>query len=222
MKNFYEILEINKNASQEIVEKAYKVLAKKYHPDLQTDPNEKQKNEEKIKELNEAYETISNTELRAKYDAMLEEENRKKELLEKAKLIHQVRQEQQRQAQQNQQSNVSKPTNAYNSANTQSQYNNAVQYNVPNEQIERQFTDAINRAYNNAYIEDLKNRGYKIKYKKTPKEYLTSLIALLITILIVILVAQIPFVKKLLHDFYEDNTIIKHIVDTIVNYFKNN
>ena len=37
MKNYYEILQVNENASQEIIEKAYKVLAKKYHPDLQND-----------------------------------------------------------------------------------------------------------------------------------------------------------------------------------------
>lgn len=35
MKNYYEILQVNEKASQEIIEKAYKVLAKKYHPDLQ-------------------------------------------------------------------------------------------------------------------------------------------------------------------------------------------
>ena len=34
-KNYYEILEINKNASKEIMDKAYKTLIKKYHPDLQ-------------------------------------------------------------------------------------------------------------------------------------------------------------------------------------------
>ena len=35
--NYYEILEVNKNASPEIIEKAYKTLVKKYHPDLQRD-----------------------------------------------------------------------------------------------------------------------------------------------------------------------------------------
>ena len=33
MKNYYEILEVNRKASKEIIEKAYRVLAKKYHPD---------------------------------------------------------------------------------------------------------------------------------------------------------------------------------------------
>ncbi len=37
--NYYEILEVNKNASPEIIEKAYKTLVKKYHPDLQQDEN---------------------------------------------------------------------------------------------------------------------------------------------------------------------------------------
>lgn len=37
MKTLYEILEVSENASKEIVEKAYKVLAKKYHPDLQAE-----------------------------------------------------------------------------------------------------------------------------------------------------------------------------------------
>jgi len=47
-KNYYDILEVNKNASPEIIEKAYKTLVKKYHPDLQ-DNNLKAEYEEKIK-----------------------------------------------------------------------------------------------------------------------------------------------------------------------------
>lgn len=46
--NYYDILEINKNASPEIIEKAYKTLVKKYHPDLQEN-NQKNNYEEKIK-----------------------------------------------------------------------------------------------------------------------------------------------------------------------------
>ena len=51
MKNYYEILEINEKASQEIIEKVYKVLVKKYHPDLQENAEAKAKCEEKIKEI---------------------------------------------------------------------------------------------------------------------------------------------------------------------------
>ena len=53
MKNYYEILEVNEHASQEIIEKAYKILVKKYHPDLYTG-EESIYAEQKVRELNEA------------------------------------------------------------------------------------------------------------------------------------------------------------------------
>ena len=56
MKNYYEILEVNQKASKEIIEKAYKVLVKKYHPDVNA--KKAQENNQKIKELNEAYEVL--------------------------------------------------------------------------------------------------------------------------------------------------------------------
>ena len=63
MLNLYEILEVSEKASKEIIEKAYKVLAKKYHPDLQKDENKKDA-EIKMKQINEAYEVLSSDEKR--------------------------------------------------------------------------------------------------------------------------------------------------------------
>ena len=71
MKNYYDILEVNKKASGEVIDKAYKVLAKKYHPDLYSS-EEKKYNERKLKELNEAYRVLSNDFLREQYDKELE------------------------------------------------------------------------------------------------------------------------------------------------------
>lgn len=68
--NYYDILQVNKNASQEIIEKAYKVLVKKYHPDLQED-GLKHDYEEKLKLINEAYEILSDEEKRKQYDLEL-------------------------------------------------------------------------------------------------------------------------------------------------------
>ncbi len=64
-KDYYKILGIDKNASQNDIKKAYRKLAKKYHPD--TNPGDK-KAEEKFKEINEAYEVLGDTEKRKKYD----------------------------------------------------------------------------------------------------------------------------------------------------------
>jgi curved DNA-binding protein len=63
--DYYKILEINKDASEADIKKAYRKLARKYHPDL--NPNDKVA-EQKFKDLNEANEVLSNPENRKKYD----------------------------------------------------------------------------------------------------------------------------------------------------------
>ena len=70
MENYYEILEVSPNASKEIIDKAYRTLAKKYHPDANS-IDKKQWAEEKFKKINEAYEVISNEEKREEYDRNL-------------------------------------------------------------------------------------------------------------------------------------------------------
>ena len=71
MKNYYEILQVDEKASSEIIEKAYKVLVKKYHPDLQKDIKKKELLEDKLKQINEAYDILSDSFLRGQYDAEL-------------------------------------------------------------------------------------------------------------------------------------------------------
>jgi len=73
MKNYYEILEVNKKASKEVIEKAYRVLVKKYHPDLYTG-EKRNYAEQKIKDINEAYKILSDAFLREQYDTELEKE----------------------------------------------------------------------------------------------------------------------------------------------------
>ena len=64
-RDFYEILGVAKSASAEEIKKAYRKLARKYHPDL--NPNNPEA-EKKFKEINEANEVLSDVENRKKYD----------------------------------------------------------------------------------------------------------------------------------------------------------
>lgn len=65
-RDYYEVLGVNKNATEDEIKKAYRKLAKKYHPDA--NPNNKEEAEAKFKEVNEAYENLSDPQKRKMYD----------------------------------------------------------------------------------------------------------------------------------------------------------
>ena len=64
--NYYKLLNVPTNANEKEIKKAYRNLAKKYHPDMYQ--GDKSVAEEKMQLINEAYDTLSNTELRKEYD----------------------------------------------------------------------------------------------------------------------------------------------------------
>ena len=64
-RDYYEVLELQKGASDDEIKKAFRKQAKKYHPDL--NPGNKEA-EAKFKEVNEAYEVLSDKDKRARYD----------------------------------------------------------------------------------------------------------------------------------------------------------
>lgn len=212
-KNYYELLEIDRNASPEIIEKAYKALVKKYHPDLQEE-NKKQVFEEKLKKINEAYEVLSSPVKRESYDKTLKSNTFTDEDFKKLKYENEILKEKINNlnnsnntvnnfiSSNNEVSNINEPISNYsNSSNSQDTINKAI-------------NDVLNKAYYDAYIQDMKNRGYKVKYRKSFKDYLRSFIALIITIIILFLVFQIPFVKNYFTELYNNNPIIKSVVQS--------
>jgi curved DNA-binding protein len=66
-KDYYKILEVPREASSEDIKKAFRKLARQYHPDVAKD---KKASEEKFKEINEAYEVLGDPENRRKYDEL--------------------------------------------------------------------------------------------------------------------------------------------------------
>ena len=102
--------------------------------------------------------------------------------------------------------------NIYQTGNTISNMSRIIQ-----EEIKQAAGQAYNRAYRDAYIEDMRNRGYKIKYKHDFKYYIKFAGCIIIVILLLTLICQIPIVKNFVVELYEQNVILK----AIVNIFKN-
>ena len=65
-RDYYEVLGVDRGADDSTIKSAYRKLAKKYHPDA--NPDNKEAAEAKFKEVNEAYEVLSNPQKRKMYD----------------------------------------------------------------------------------------------------------------------------------------------------------
>jgi len=209
MKTLYEILEVSENASEEIIEKAYKVLAKKYHPDLQQADN-KVKAEEKMKEINDAYDILSNKQKRENYDNELSEKREE----EKRKIINQA---------------VEYKAEGYNNSKIQNQYDKVQdmrrrryeeQLRRNEQQMRSKMEQNMQQEYQNAYYNYLRSLGYRIKEKWTWKRTKELIITLLIIVLIFTAIWYFPPTNKLLVDFYENNPIVHSLVDIVIAIVK--
>lgn len=215
MKNYYEILEVDKNASSEIIDKAYKTLAKRYHPDMHED-DKKEWAEEHFKQINEAYEILSDEQKKAGYDAELASSiiDYSEKYAELCKQQEILKQELEILRQKYRSSNI----NASPSSNWNTNYSNdsnqifyKKNYNqYPNEDEIR------NQEFDRAYRTILHNLGYTLKQKRTFKDFLALLLTIVIIIAIIFLLWNIPFTKNYLISFYEENSIVKAIVDIFI------
>lgn len=224
----YEILEVSENASKEVIEKAYKVLAKKYHPDLQT-PEDKQMAEQKMKQINEAYDILSDDVKKRAYDEKLKSQR-----------------EAERQEKVNNQSNIYDSSNESNARYTdytpynQTSPDNNSSYDKqgmsPEEQKYRekqrrryeeelrkqqeQMQRNMQEQYENAYYNYLRSLGYRIKEQWTWEKTKRLVLALLIMAGILFILWVFPPTHQLMVNIYEGNALIKIIVDIVVGIFK--
>lgn len=200
-KNYYEILEVDKNASKEIIDKAYKTLAKKYHPDLQS--NNVKEFEEKMKKINEAYSILTNEEQREAYDQQLKDcfvpIDEYQRLLQENIILKEKLNE------------IYMPIEDINNINVQLDAEEDIPQNSNQNNI------GFSQKYREYYTRNTKKNYMS---KKSIKEYCKSIIALLLTILIFIIILQIPFVKRFFVQIYDDNIVIQTIVQIFKNIFE--
>ena len=205
MKNYYEVLEVNETASQEVIERVYKLLAKKYHPDMNLD-NPKEA-EEKFKEVTTAYETLSNPDKRKKYDDELAYERHQSETI----------------------SYASEENNYYNSSSSTAT-NNKSNTGTEKEMLKarkKQLEEALKKqarleyeaekAYNDAYYKALEDMGYTVVYKKTFKDYLRIFLTFLILAIIIYILWLIPPIREKILEVYENSGPIKKILENLWN-----
>lgn len=195
MENLYDILEVSKKASKEIIEKAYKTLAKKYHPDVQT-PENKSNAEEMMKKINEAYSVLSDEQKRIEYDKKLSEQEY------------------------NHNENVYNATenNNVNFDNWQEAYSklNRREKSKVQKKIEKEANEEIKRQYQSF----LRSLGYKIKHKWTFKDFITLAIVIMVLISIFMILWWIPETHNWMIEIYNNNLVVRIIVNIIIGIYK--
>ncbi|MBB1545445.1 MAG: DnaJ domain-containing protein [Clostridiales bacterium] len=202
MITYYEILEVSRMASKEVITKAYKVLVRKYHPDLEQDEGKKEEAKEKMVRINEAYETLSDDEKRKKYDdtiAILEEKER-------------IAKEKERQQSKTQNINNNRNINVNkNTVDVNTNINNIDNRNNLNndtklqeemqraeEEIQMHKQNIVNQMYED-YYNTLRRMGYNVVTVRPLKERIKAYLIAGIVIILLILIYNIPFIRGFIY-----------------------
>ena len=218
MVNYYEILEVSEKASKEVIEKAYKALAKKYHPDLNKD-NPKEA-EAKMKEINEAYEILINDTKRAYYDRIL---SAKRTIDNKKANMN------------NASSTNSGNSQVHNESNRNSEDYNTISYskgyytdnddnffvNTKNmdEKTKKKLQAKLQERYLEAYDSYLREHGYRLKYRWTFKKVMQLILTILISAIVFVILFFIPPIHEYCMNLYNDNPVVHILVNLVISLF---
>lgn len=199
MKNYYKILQIDKDASSEIIKVAYKLLVKKYHPDLK-EGEAKIDAEEKIKQINEAYDILSNPSKKTEYDQTLT--NEFISLEQYNNLI-------------NENINLKKELNYFHNLYNKNNYYEQKNTNMYSKNNYYKNQNTSNDEINN-------NSKFKNIFSNL-NENIKSVIAIIITFFIIFLIIKIPFLNNLLFDIFGSGSLLIIIIVILfyIYYFRN-
>ena len=193
MKDYYGILEVNEKASQEIIEKVYKTLVKKYHPDLYSSV-QKREAETKLKEINEAYNILSDRFLRSQYDLELQKERQRRQMKDNT-------------SQKNMENNQQATVKRRNETILENRKNKTKRENVSNKKNEGTISEIID------VVREL--WGNRSKKKEKKKMNRTDWLAIGLTIIIVLIIGVIlwfiPFTNGWMRQLLFENALFNFI-----------
>lgn len=235
MVTLYDLLEIDEKSSKNEIEKAYQELALEYATNTNVSKEENQENEMILNKLKMAYEILIDDEKRKKYDNSLAKK-RAEDLIKNVTVEPQKEEKEEIQAEEKL---PPKQEEVVPEENNQVKYNVVKQNNEPNEEenltkeeqkkvrkaAQKEFNANLkkaqkaeqeyNQAYNEAYNKYLRKMGYDVKEPWTWKRIKNVIIFILSIIIVCTLAWAIPPVKAILIGIYEENFIVKALVDIV-------
>ena len=240
MITIYDLLEVDEKASKEEIEKSYLKLANEYKVDPKLSKLENDDNEIILKKLKLAYDILYDDEIRSRYDADLAKK-RAEELIknvevqeEKTEEVPEENDSVENQEQENvNEEAVENEDEEDNSEEPEIQLTNEEKKKLQ-KAAKKEFKENLkkaqkadeeyNRAYNEAYNNYLRKMGYIVKEPWTWKRVRNLIIGILVLILICALIWFLPATRKLLIQIFEENFVVKSLVDIVamlVNGIKN-
>lgn len=209
MDTLYDILEVSRKASKEVIDKAYKTLAKKYHPDLQTSEN-REYAEEMMKKINDAYDILSNEEKRNEYDRKLEEQEEQEE-----QAIHY---ENMNYSNQNQNNIYRQQTVENESKSDEFDWRSQFANLSPKEKkrLIKKIEKEANEEYRKQYEDYFRSLGFRIKHRWTFKDFLIIGLVILALAFIFLILWLIPPTHEWLLKLYNDNFVVNLFVRIIL------
>lgn len=227
METLYDILEVSRKASKEIIEKAYKTLAKKYHPDVQS-AEDKANAEEMMKKINHAYDVLSDDERRREYDRRLEEQEAQKEQGERISNNYNSYTNNPENMNYNNQNNIYNQQAYTNNSNNWKNENQSKDWRddfanlseKEQKKVIKQIRKEAGEEYRKQYEAYFRNLGFRIKHRWTFKDFLVILLVITILLFIIYVLWLIPSTHEVLAEIYEENFFIKLIVDICKGMFQ--
>ncbi len=242
MVTIYDLLEVDEKASKEEIEKSYQRLILEYGQDPKLTPKENADNEIILNKVKIAYEILINDEKRAIYDKDLSKK-RAEELIKNVSVTEEKVKEEPKVQQEN--LNETNNSNQYNddeyddgedeeelnfednqeevvlSKEEQKRVQKAAQNEFKaNLKKAQKAEEEYNKAYNEAYNSYMRKMGYKVKEPISLKRIMNIVIFIIATIIVCAIAWIIPPIRNLLINLYNENIIIKALVDIVGMLFE--